>query len=46
MVHLIPPVSFSRSSRPPKGGAGIAGHPGIPVSGHFGNRGKVVYGVR
>ena len=31
---------FPFRSRPPKGGAGIAGKSGSPVSGSFGNRGK------
>lgn len=41
MGGLIIPFFLPVISRPPKGEAGIAGNPGIPVSGHFGNRGKI-----
>jgi len=41
MLGNIPPVFPSRSSRPSIGGAGIAGKSAVPVSGRFGNRGKV-----
>lgn len=40
MDCLIFLVSRSRFPFPLIEGAGIAGIPGIPVSGHFGNRGK------
>lgn len=40
MDSLVFPFLFPFRSRPLKGGAGIAGKSGSPVSGSFGNRGK------
>ena len=41
MDCLTSPFSRSRFFPALIGGAGIAGNPGLPVSGRFGNRGKI-----
>jgi hypothetical protein len=41
MDCLIPAIFPPFASRPPKGGAGIAGKPGSPEKYENGNRGKV-----